>query len=103
MRLESRRPSGIPLELRSGLLPIARKVFWWGEPEEWLGDETRFLAQVMTYGDLDDIRIAINTLGTEAFRRVLENPPSGVFDIKSWTFWHVRFHLPVPPLPERKL
>ena len=85
------------------MLTVARKVFWWGEPSKWLEDQTRFLAQVMTYGDLEDVWTAMDALGKSAFEQVLANPPSGVFDIKSWTFWHGRFHLPVPRLPERKL
>jgi hypothetical protein len=48
-------PLSIPPHLRNELLPVARKVFWWGEPNEWLDDVVRFAAQVMTYGDLEDI------------------------------------------------
>ena len=101
MSADIQRPPEVPKSLRATLVAVARKVFWWGEPSDWLEDQTRFLAQVMTYGDLDDIRTAMETLGRSAFQQVLENPPSGVFDIKSWTFWHVFFHLPVPPLPGR--
>lgn len=103
-RIDAKSSSqGVPPHLREALEPVARKVFWWGEPVEWLDDLPRFAAQVMTFGDLDDIANTLRWLGDEAFIAVLRNPPPGVFDIKSWTFWHCRYHLPVPPLPARKL
>ena len=97
------RPREIPSHLHAELIPVARKVFWWGEPKDWLDDRVRFVAQVMTYGDLEDIRTTIGTLGNKAFSEVLDNPPAGILDIKSWTFWHRRFGRDVPPLPQRKL
>jgi hypothetical protein len=46
----------------------------------------------------------MQVLGRDAFRKVLENPPPGVFDKRSWNYWHLVFGLTsVPPLPERKL
>ena len=34
----------------------------------------------------------------------LDDPPPGVFDVRSWTFWNVRYHRePVPPLPRRRI
>lgn len=81
---------------------MARKVFWWGEPSDWLDDAVRFVAQVMTYGDLEDIRTTLRLLGNSAFLEVLDSPPRGVFDVKSWTFWHRRYNRPVPPLPGRR-
>jgi len=94
---------GIPDDARPLLLPIARRVFWWGEPEEWLDDAIRFAAQVMTYGNWEDTATVWKVLGDDLLRKVLEFPPPGVFDIKSWTYWHVRYGLPIPPLPERKI
>src|SRR5436190_5314633 len=91
-------PRPTPPYVRDELLPVARKVFWWGEPKAWLEDSVRFVAQVMTYGDLEDIRTTLRLLGNEAFTQVLDHPPAGVFDIKSWTFWHRRYDRNVPPL-----
>jgi hypothetical protein len=91
-------------ELQPGLVPIARKVFWWGDPEQWVTDGHRFLAQVMTYGDWDTVRSTMALVGESAFRQVLERPPPGVFDLRSWHYWHLVFKLtPVPPLPQRIL
>lgn len=34
-----------------------------------------------------------------AFREVLAHPPAGVFDPRSWNYWHVAFGInPVPDL-----
>ncbi|MGO8698966.1 MAG: hypothetical protein ACLQVY_14725 [Limisphaerales bacterium] len=93
---------GVPDPARSALLPIARRVFWWGDAEEWLDDAIRFTAQVMTFGDWDDTAVVWRLLGDSMFQQVLRSPPPGVFDIKSWTYWHRRYHLEVPPLPERR-
>ena len=97
-----KRPE-IPAAARAALLPVASRVFWWGKPEEWLDDAIRFTAQVMTFGDWNDTALVWKLLGDPMFRAVLQDPPPGVFDIKSWHYWHNRYHLEVPPLPERKL
>ncbi len=90
--------------MKEDLYRVAGKLFWWGMPEEPLQDINRLVAQVMTYGDLDDVNITMKALGKEAFRSTLENPPAGVFDKKSWNYCHLYFGLtPVPPLPERHL
>src|SRR5947208_1501879 len=93
------RPRPLPPAVRNELRSVARKVFWWGEPNEWLDDAVRFVAQVMTYGDLEDIRTTLRLLGNSAFLTVLDDPPPGVFDVISWTFWHRRYNREVPPLP----
>jgi hypothetical protein len=96
-------PEGVPEELRPSLIPIARRVFWWGEPEAWLNDINRFAAQVMTYGDWNDTMKTLDLLGDSVFLQTLKAAPPGVFDIKSWTYWHVRYGLEVPALPSRRL
>jgi hypothetical protein len=93
----------VPEELRPALLPVARRVFWWGNPEEWLDDPIRFGAQVMTFGDWNDTALVAKLLGEPFFEQVLDEAPPGVFDIKSWNYWHLRYHRTVPELPIRKL
>jgi hypothetical protein len=87
---------------QAALLPIARRVFWWDEPTTWLDNIPRFAAQVMIYGDWNDTVLTRQLLGDTTFKEVLKNPPTGVFDLKSWTYWHRHYNLPVPPLPKRK-
>jgi hypothetical protein len=83
---------------------VASRLFWWKPPEEALADQNRFLAQVMTYGTIEDLAVARQHFPESAFREVLANPPAGVFDPRSWSYWHVRFGLEPPvDLPRRKL
>ena len=88
----------------TALLALARRLFWWKTPEEALSNQNRFLAQVMTYGTWRDIQEARRHFAETAFREALQDAPAGVFDKRSWTYWHHALHLtPVPPLPQRKL
>jgi len=83
---------------------VASRLFWWKVPKEALADSNRFLAQVMTYGTIEDLSVARLHFPESAFREVLANPPAGVFDPRSWSYWHVRFGLEPPrELPRRKL
>jgi hypothetical protein len=97
------KQAGLSPAARAALLPVVPRVFWWGDPQVWLNDARRFAAQVMTCGDWDDAALTLELLGDSWFKLALQNPPPGVFDIKSWTYWHHRYHLKVPPLPVRKL
>lgn len=94
---------GVPDHLRPALAPIAARVFWWGHPEEWLDDAVRFAARVMTFGGWNDTVLTLELLGDSLFRQVLDTPPPGVFDIKSWTYWHAHYQREVPALPHRQL
>ena len=86
------------------LEPLVRRMIWWKPPEEALRWPERLIAQVMTLGTWEDIQLARQHWGEEAFRRVLADPPAGVFDPRSWNYWHVVFGLePTPPLPRRTL
>jgi hypothetical protein len=81
---------------------LAQRLFWWKPPENALTDRDRFLAQVMTYGTWEDIREARAHFDEAAFRDALRRAPPGVFDARSWTYWHHALDLlPVPPLPRR--
>jgi hypothetical protein len=83
---------------------VASRLFWWKAPAEALVDPNRFLAQVMTYGTVEDLAIVRRYFPESAFREVLTNPPAGVFDPRSWSYWHVYFNLKSPTeLPTRKL
>lgn len=86
------------------LQTLSRRLFWWKSPEEALRWPVRFLAQVMTLGTWEDIQLARRYWTDDDFRAVLRLPPPGVFDPRSWSYWHcVLGLLPVPPLPRRRL
>lgn len=83
---------------------LARRLVWWKPPEESLRMPKRLLAQVMALGTWNDIQTARKHWGDEAFRCVLADPPPGVFDRRSWNYWHVVLGFqPTPPLPIRRL
>jgi len=86
------------------LRELARKLIWWKDPVAALADERRFLAQAMTDADLADMAYLRDVYGDDALRDVLAHPPPGVFDRRSWSYWHVKLGIePVPPLPRRRL
>ena len=86
------------------LTQLARRLIWWKPPEESLRSPERVIAQVMALGTWDDIELAKREWGIGALRSVLATPPPGVFDRRSWNYWHVIFDIaPVPELPVRKL
>jgi len=81
---------------------IARKLFWWKSPEEALADRIRFVAQVMTYGNWDDVQVTKAVFGENTLKEVLGKAPAGVFDARSWAYWHHYFRIEeIPPLPKR--
>lgn len=83
---------------------VAKRLFWWQSPSEALADPIRFLAQVMTYGMIEDVLTAKRHFSDDTFREVLANPPAGVFDPRSWSYWHLVFGIsPAPPLPRRQI
>ena len=88
----------------AGLRVVAAKLFWWKGPDEALADERRFLAQAMTFGSWTDMQVVSSNYEEQALRAVLADAPPGVFDRRSWAYWHARFGVdPVPPLPKRRL
>lgn len=95
------------LPITPPLLAVARRVVWFKQPEEALADPIHFLAHVMTYGTAEDLQALNDSVGADALREVLRHPPPGVFDGRSWAYWHYRLGLtppgqPVPPLPQRR-
>ena len=83
---------------------LAGRMIWWKEPEETLRYPARLLAQVMALGTWDDVQLARRLWTREEFVAVLREAPPGVFDPRSWVYWHRVLKVePVPPLPQRQL
>lgn len=92
-----------PLPLSPELLRIASLVVWFKEPEETLREPIHFLAHVMTYGSLEDLKEIDDIVGMEDYRETLDHAPPGVFDPRSWAYWNlICGRTPCPPLPLRK-
>ena len=89
---------------RATAMTMARKYVWWQPPERTLEDRRLFLAQMMTLGTADDVRWLLSRVSDSELRRVLLDPPIGIFNRRSWNFWHLRLGLtPTPELPTRRL
>lgn len=83
---------------------VARRLVWWKEPEEALRDSHRLLAQVMALGTVEDLRAAKRHFSDEDFRAVLADAPPGVFDVRSWAYWHLVLGMgEAPGLPRREI
>ena len=81
---------------------MARRYVWWQEPRLTLADPRLLIAQVMTLGTLDDVRWLIDRVPSDELRQVLREPPIGIFNERSWRFWHLHLDCrPIPPLPAR--
>jgi hypothetical protein len=82
---------------------VAARVVWWKPPPEALADQRHFLARVMAAGTFDEVRRVRGHFPPEAFRAVLDDPPAGVFDARSWAYWNLMFDREAPELPRRRL
>lgn len=83
---------------------VADRLFWWKTPAEALADTQRFLAQVLVFGRIEDLIVVRQPYSDDDLRAVLRSPPPGVFDPRSWSYWHLVLGMgPAPELPQRDL
>jgi hypothetical protein len=86
------------------LLAVAKRIFWFGTPEEALEFPKRFLTYAMTYASEEDVEILRKYFSNDDFKATLDDPASGIFDQSSWAKWNERYNrTPVPPLPRRQI
>ena len=92
-----------PIPETPELLAVAERVVWFKPPRETLADPAHFLAHVMTYGTVEDLRALDGVIGPDEFREALDNAPPGVFDAQSCAYWDLKCRRwPAPPLPVRR-
>lgn len=91
------------LELTEDLARAARRCVWFEAPEQAIADPVRFAAYVLTYGAIADVTALRRQLDDDALREALRRAPPGIFDPRSWAYWHLMLDLgEPPPLPERR-
>jgi hypothetical protein len=91
-----------PLPLNADLLKVAPNVIWFEPPERALADPVRFLAYLMTYGTTEEVVVVMKYLNLDDFKEALERAPPGIFDERSWNYWHLMTgRHPPPPMPTR--
>ena len=84
------------------LAAIARRVCWWKPADATLKFTPLFLCRVMVFGTWEDLCFVLDHYGKADFREALQSAPPGLFDNRSWYYWHNRLQLlPVPPPPQR--
>jgi len=86
------------------LLAVAKRIFWFGTPEEALEFPVRFLTYAMAHASGEDIKILRKYFSDEDFKTALDDPAPGIFDRSSWNRWNEHYgRTPVPPLPRRRI
>lgn len=84
------------------LLAVAERVVWFKGPSDALADPVHFLAHVMTYGTVEDLRALQGVIEQNEFGEALDHAPPGVFDPRSWAYWNLKYgRTPAPSLPVR--
>ena len=85
------------------LLAVAKRMVWFKPPEVTLADDVFFLSFLMVYGTLEDLAVARQRYDDDDFRRALRAAWPGIFDARSWAYWHARLGMgPPPPRPTRQ-
>ena len=93
-----------PLPHTPELLEVAKRVVWFKPPEQTLDDPVHFLCHLMTYTLPEDMIAVSKVVSPDEFRYALEHAPPGIFDPRSWAYWHIKLGRdPVPPLPVRTI
>ena len=97
-------PPSFPLRVTQELLRVAKRMVWFREPEETLRDPVLLLCHVMTFGTVADVAATRDHFSDDHLREALRLAHPGIFDARSWVYWHVVLGVhPVPPLPARRL
>jgi hypothetical protein len=71
------------------LLAVAKRMVWFTPPEATLADDILFLNYLMIYGTVDDLAVARQRYDDD-FRAALRCALPGIFDARSWAYWHAR-------------
>lgn len=97
------RPN-VPAPVPPELLHVAQRVVWFKLPEDALRDSEHFLCHAMTYGAAADLAVVRSYFSDDALRTTLRRAHPGIFDARSWAYWHVVLGVrPIPPMPVRRL
>lgn len=92
------------LILNKSLARAARRCIWYKTPQAAIEDKLDFVAHVLTYGLHEDVKALRRQMSDCDLRYALNNAPPGIFDHRSWNYWHLVFNLDPPKqLPQRKL
>jgi hypothetical protein len=89
------------------LARLAKRYIWWKTVDQAMENPEQIVAQVMNMGDWNDVCRLVDYVGDEGLCRVIKQAEIGMFNERSWHYWHYRLGLTkmgcVPALPARKL
>jgi hypothetical protein len=81
---------------------LARRVVWFKSPRDAIAMPAHFIAHVLTYGTHEDVGVLRRFVQDDELLEALDSAPPGVFDDRSWAYWHLKLdRYPAPPLPSR--
>jgi hypothetical protein len=90
------------LPVTDDLLNIAERTVWFKKPTEALADPVHLIAHVLTYGTHETVSMLRNYVSDQELKEALMQAPAGIFDPRSWSYWHLLLgQYPPPPLPSR--
>ena len=68
------------------------------------GNETLFLNQAMRWGTPEVVLAVRRHFDNERLRQALREALPGIFDRRSWAYWHLVLDMgPPPPMPVREI
>ncbi len=92
------------LKRTPALEKVARRCVWFQDEDEAFADPMHFIAHVLTFGSHEDLKTLRQQVNDDELRLVLSQAPPGIFDARSWSYWHRMLgNDAVPPLPIRNL
>ena len=92
------------IQLDLGLLNVAARAVWFKAPVDKQRDTVLFINNVKICWTPEAVTAMHRHFDDEQFRRILRNAYSGIFDARSWAYWHcAQWMNPTPPLPFRRL
>lgn len=90
------------LSLTDELAKVAQRVIWLENQEKALVDPIRFVTYARIYGTHKDMKVVRHYLSDDDLCEALAHAPPGIFDPRSWAYWHLQLEqYPPPPLPSR--
>jgi hypothetical protein len=91
-----------PLPDTPEIRDLARRVVWFKPPSDAIAMPAHLIAHVLTYGTHEDVSVLRRFVSDDELRAALASAPPGIFDSRSWAYWHLKLGpYPAPPLPSR--
>lgn len=92
------------LELTPELQEAITRCIWFEPAERAIQNTAKLTAHILTYGSIGDVKALRAQLSDAELKRALDNAPAGIFDARSWAYWHLCMgQRTPPPMPMRKL